>query len=189
MPATHQTGSAQSSAPSDCRISNCFDRIRRICSPYFLFAIRGSQTTDEFTQDIAVNHWRARCLTAIPNCLTFCGDDDRFEASLRTWARLSAKKSAQREACIRFETLPEFEDRGDSPITSVLKAERLARLSEIISQLPPTYSEVLYHVLEGATVADIASKLRIPSSTVQTRFHRGRKRIARLWNKGDSGAD
>ena len=60
-------------------------------------------------------------------------------------------------------------------------------LEWVINQLPPMHRPVVTHRLEGQTVSEIASKLRISERTVKRVLHRARELIVRRDQAEESG--
>ncbi|MCI8336514.1 MAG: sigma-70 family RNA polymerase sigma factor [Peptococcaceae bacterium] len=70
------------------------------------------------------------------------------------------------------------EGRMDSPEETFLQAETGSIIREAISELPENYRlPVMYRFLEDLSYQEIADKLEVPVSTIETRLFRGRQML------------
>lgn len=70
------------------------------------------------------------------------------------------------------------EGRTDSPEETFLQAETGSIIREAISELPENYRlPVMYRFLEDLSYQEIADKLEVPVSTIETRLFRGRQML------------
>ena len=70
------------------------------------------------------------------------------------------------------------EGRTDSPEETFLQSETGSIIREAISELPENYRlPVMYRFLEDLSYQEIADKLEVPVSTIETRLVRGRQML------------
>jgi RNA polymerase sigma-70 factor (ECF subfamily) len=114
--------------------------------------------------------------------------DFRGDSTFRTWLRRLAVNSAidrRRHARWRkpHASLNSLDDRratdrGDDPYRSVEAAERARAVAQCLRVLPDEMRSVIHlHYWMDLPAEEIATTLQIPTGTVKSRLHRGRKML------------
>jgi RNA polymerase sigma factor (sigma-70 family) len=100
-----------------------------------------------------------------------------WQVSLRTRRGALTRQNHERSAARR---------EGYIPPLVAQEADSLARLHEVVGQLPEAYQEaVVLHYFGGYTVAEAAARLKCPPGTVASRISRGLQLIrAKLGDRG-----
>jgi RNA polymerase sigma-70 factor (ECF subfamily) len=74
-----------------------------------------------------------------------------------------------------------IEDPSDTPATSMEKHERSDILQECLAKLTPIHREVINSIYyQGKKIEEVAQSLGAPISTIKTRMHYARNRMAEL---------
>ena len=74
-----------------------------------------------------------------------------------------------------LDKIPDVEDKAPIPDDSVVRADNIERLAELIGQMKPTYRDPLRLLAMGYTNREIAASLGLTDEVVRTRLLRGRK--------------
>jgi RNA polymerase sigma-70 factor (ECF subfamily) len=151
---------------------------RRVSIFRFVLRLTGSETlADDIVNEVFLEVWRRA---------------DRFEAKsqVSTWllaiARHKALSALKRrsEAQLDERAAAAIADPTDDPETILDRHTRSAIIKRCLAQLPPTQRQVIdlvyYH---SKSVAEVASFVGVPASTVKTRMFYARSRMANLLNE------
>jgi RNA polymerase sigma-70 factor (ECF subfamily) len=120
-------------------------------------------------------------------------DSFRGEANLRTWLTRIVVNEAlgrRRREVPQASTVPEQAIREqDQPESLAQRGELQRRLEANIGALPAAFRAVfLFRAVQECSVRDTAIALRIPESTVRTRFFRARSQLREAISREASNA-
>ncbi len=143
----------------------------------FRFVIRfvgNKSTAEEVVNDVFLQAWR--------HAQEFKGD-----SQVATWLLAIARFKAISEYRRRSEdqlddwTAADIEDRSDTPSISMEKHERNAILQKCLVKLSPSYRNVIDLIYyQEKTIEEVAQFTGAPISTIKTRMHYARNRMAEL---------
>jgi RNA polymerase sigma factor (sigma-70 family) len=143
--------------------------LRRLVASY----ARDPASRDDLLQEIAMGLW-----TALPR---FRGD-----ASERTWLYRVAHNTAithmtrqqRRDSREQGGDLPELPAPVATPESSVIGAERRARLWAAVGELPLVDRQIVVLHLEGLSAAEIEAVTGLSAGSIATRLTRARQKLA-----------
>ena len=143
----------------------------------FRFVIRmvgNESTAEEVVNDVFLQAWR--------HAREFKGN-----AQVATWLLAIARFKAISECRRRSEeqldngTAAVIEDRSDTPPVSLEKRERSAILQRCLVKLSPMHRDVINLIYyQGKKIEEVAQFTGAPISTIKTRLHYARGRMAKL---------
>ncbi len=141
----------------------------------FVMRIVGNESTaEEIVNDVFLQAWR--------HAQEFKGN-----AQVTTWLLAIARFKAISEYRRRSEdqldkwTAAGLEDCSDLPSTSMEKRERSAILQKCMVKLSPIHRDVIHMIYyQGKKIEEVAQFTGTPISTIKTRMHHARNRMAEL---------
>jgi RNA polymerase sigma-70 factor (ECF subfamily) len=146
------------------------DRVRR-----FVMRLTGNESTaEEVVNEAFLDAWR--------HAAEFEG-----RSQVATWlmsiARFKAISQCRRrsEAHLDDRTAAVIEDLSDTPSTSMEKRQRSDILQKCLAKLTPVHREVINLIYyQGKKIEEVAQFTGAPVSTIKTRMHYARSRMADL---------
>jgi RNA polymerase sigma-70 factor (ECF subfamily) len=146
------------------------DRVRR-----FVMRLTGNESTaEEVVNEVFLEAWRH-------------AGEFEGRSQVATWlmsiARFKAISVCRRhsEAQLDDRTAAVIEDLSDTPSTSMEKHQRSAILQKCLTKLTPIHREVINLIYyQGKKIEEVAQFTGAPVSTIKTRMHYARSRMADL---------
>jgi RNA polymerase sigma-70 factor (ECF subfamily) len=146
------------------------DRVRR-----FIMRFTGNESTaEEVVNEVFLEAWRH-------------AEEFEGRSQVATWlmsiARFKALSACRRrsEAQLDDRTAAVIEDLSDTPSTSIEKRQRSDILQKCLAKLTPVHREVINLIYyQGKKIEEVAQFTGTPVSTIKTRMHYARSRMADL---------
>jgi RNA polymerase sigma-70 factor (ECF subfamily) len=146
------------------------DRVRR-----FIMRFTGNESTaEEVVNEVFLEAWRH-------------AEEFEGRSQVATWlmsiARFKALSACRRrsEAQLDDRTAAVIEDLSDTPSTSIEKRQRSDILQKCLAKLTPVHREVINLIYyQGKKIEEVAQFTGAPVSTIKTRMHYARSRMADL---------
>lgn len=116
----------------------------------------------------------------------------RNPAALQTWlyrlARNTAVTHYRRESIVQADPADGIEIEDETSANDTLLIENVEQVHVALNQLRPLFQEVLVlHFLEEMTTEEIAVVLGIPSGTVKSRLHHGKRALTAIIENENGG--
>ena len=141
---------------------------------FVLGLISNESTAEEVVNEVFLEAWRhAREFKGRSQVATWLMAIARFKAITARRRRSESQLDARTAAAI--------EDLSDSPSTSMDKRQRSDILQRCLAKLPPIHREVINLIYyQGKKIEEVAQFTGAPVSTIKTRMHYARNRMAGL---------
>jgi RNA polymerase sigma-70 factor (ECF subfamily) len=157
----------------DCALEALFERYE---GPLFRFLV--GVLRDQHAAEDALQETWCRALSHLDEV-----DGNRLRGWLFTVAYRQAMLCKRRQkAAVALTEQTGYVDPNPGPYVEAEKQEALARVRQLLEDLPPGQREVIrQRIYEGKRFRDIAATLGCPVNTALARMHEGLKRLRILW--------